>query len=74
MRTVVSKKQAQKEARRLRKKFPNKTVNTVRVGRSTWGNRFSPKGKRDKFDYRTGSGNWKKGSRFRKKKIWHANR
>ena len=47
-----SKKEAQRTARGLRKQFPNLTVNVKRITRRSWGVRFSPKGKRDKFDYK----------------------
>jgi hypothetical protein len=38
---------AQAEARRLRKKYPGKTVNVRELSRGSYGIRFSPKGKRD---------------------------
>ena len=44
---MASKKSAQAEARRLRKKYPKKTVNVVEITKGNWGCRFSPKGKRD---------------------------
>ena len=49
---MASKKQAQAEARKLRKRYPNKTVNVKQVSKGNWGCRFSPKGKRDTFDYK----------------------
>ena len=49
---MATKKATQKEARSLRKKYPNKTVNVVQITRGNWGIRFSPKGKRDKYDSR----------------------
>ncbi len=49
---MASKREAQAEARRLRKKYPNKTVNVKQISRGNWGIRFSPKGKRDTFNYR----------------------
>lgn len=48
---MSTKKQAQAEARRLRKKYPNKTVNVKEITKGNWGVRFSPKGKRDKYRY-----------------------
>jgi len=49
---MASKRATQAEARKLRKKYPNKTVNVVEITKSNWGIRFSPKGKRDTYDYR----------------------
>jgi hypothetical protein len=49
---MPTKKHIQLEARQLRKRYPNKTVNVVEVSKGNWGCRFSPKGTRDKFDYR----------------------
>jgi hypothetical protein len=46
---MSSKKVAQKEARELRKKYPNKTVNVKEITKGNWGVRFSLKNKRDKF-------------------------
>ena len=47
---MATKKQAQKEARQLRKEYPNKTVSVVKIKRpNVWGVRFLPKGKRAKF-------------------------
>ena len=51
---MATKKVAQAEARRLRRKYPKKTVNVVEITKGNWGVRFSPKGKRDTFDYRIG--------------------
>ena len=48
----MNKKEAQKEARHLRGKYPSKTVNVVQVSKGNWGCRFSSKGKRDTFDYK----------------------
>lgn len=45
---MTSKREAQRQARKLRKKWPNRTVNVVQIGTPrNWGIRFSPKGKRD---------------------------
>jgi len=49
---MATKKAAQAEARRLRKKYPNKTVNVKEISKGNWGTRFSPKKKRDMFNYR----------------------
>lgn len=54
---MTSKREAQRQARKLRRKIrrgkmPNRTVNVVEVSSRNWGVRFSPKGKRDTFDYR----------------------
>jgi hypothetical protein len=48
---MPSKKHIQAEARQLRKRYPNKTVNVIEVSKGNWGCRFSPKGTRDRFDY-----------------------
>ena len=45
---MATKRQAQKEARKLRKKWKSKTVNVVLITKGNWGVRFSPKGKRAK--------------------------
>ncbi len=49
---MTSKREAQRQARGLRKKVRNRTVNVVEVSSRNWGVRFSPKGRRDTFDYR----------------------
>jgi hypothetical protein len=46
---MPTKKEAQKEARVLRKTHKNLTVNTKEISKGNFGNRFSPKGKRDKY-------------------------
>ena len=46
---MASKKLTQAEARKLRKRYPNKTVNVVEITKGNWGVRFSPKGKRDTY-------------------------
>jgi hypothetical protein len=52
---MATKKEAQKEARGLRKRYGRtRTVNVVQVSKVNWGCRFSSKGTRDKFDYRKG--------------------
>ena len=48
---MASKKEAQSQARRLRKKYPNKTTNVVEISRGNWGVRFSKKGTRDTFNF-----------------------
>lgn len=50
---MATKKAAQAEAKRLRKLFPKKTVNVIEISKGNWGTRFSRKGKRDIFDFRT---------------------
>ncbi len=52
----MKKKDAENEARILRKKYPNKTVNVKEITKGNWGCRFSPKGTRDKYDYRIRNG------------------
>lgn len=49
---MTSKKDAQRQARDLRKRVKNKTVNVKEISTGNWGVRLSPKGKRDKFDYK----------------------
>ena len=44
---MATKRVAQAEARRLRRKYPSKTVNVRETTKGNWGTRFSPKGKRD---------------------------
>ena len=47
---MASKKEAEKEARELRKKYgKTKTLNVVEITKGNWGVRFSAKGKRDRF-------------------------
>ena len=48
---MASIKAAQAEARKLRKQFPNATVNVKEITEGNWGCRFSPKGKRDTLSY-----------------------
>jgi len=51
--TLSSRQIAQREAKKLRRVYGNThTVNVKRITKTSWGVRFSPKGKRDKFDYR----------------------
>ena len=49
---MASKKAAQAEARKLRKLFPNATVNVKEITKGNWGCRFSSKGKRDILSYK----------------------
>ena len=46
---MATKKVAQAEARRLRRKYPSKTVNVKEISKGNWGCRFSPKVKRDVY-------------------------
>jgi len=46
---MTTKKAAQAEAKKLRVRYPMKTVNVVEITLGNWGVRFSPKGKRDIF-------------------------
>lgn len=54
---MTSKKEAQGQARRLRKELKEmskmKTVNVKEVSKGNWGVRLSEKGKRDKFNHRS---------------------
>jgi len=55
---MTSKREAQKQARQLRyqltkSKLKKLTVNVKQISKGNWGIRFSPKGTRDKFNYRT---------------------
>lgn len=53
---MASKKAAQAEARKLRKKYPNRTVNVKQITKGNWGCRFSSKGKRDTYNYKKRGG------------------
>jgi len=48
---MATKKTASAEARQLRKKYKDKTVNVKEITKGNYGVRFSPKGKRDKYKY-----------------------
>lgn len=50
---LSSRQIAQREAKKLRRVYGDThTVNVKRITKTAWGVRFSPKGKRDKFDFR----------------------
>lgn len=49
---MATKKQAQATARKLRRQYPDMTVNVKEIAKDVWGVRFSKKGERDRFDWR----------------------
>ncbi len=51
-----TRKEAETLARQLRKENKTMAVNVKEITRNNWGIRFSPKGTRDKYDYRKTGG------------------
>lgn len=65
----TSKREAQKQARKLRRQISNRTVNVKEIAPGHFGIRFSPKGRRDFYNLKKGIENSEQYERKTGKKL-----